>query len=156
MKQVLAVVAFAVAGLAAAVAAQNQTEQGYVMSADEAQVAATERAFAQSMANRDFDAFASFLDDETVFWGGGSAARGKAAVMARWKRFYDGADAPFAWEPETVLVLESGNLALSTGPVSAPGGRVFAYFTSTWRKNERGEWKIIFDKGQRYCPPPQE
>lgn len=156
MKQLLKATALLVAAWAAPAAAQDTADQNYVMSTDEQQVAATERAFAQSMADRDFGAFASFLDDEAVFWGSGSAARGKAAVMARWKRFYEGPDAPFAWEPETVLVLESGTLALSTGPVTAPGGRVFAYFTSTWRKDEHGQWKIIFDKGQRYCPPPDQ
>jgi len=127
---------------------------GYEATALEQEVAAVEAAFARTMADRDFDAFASFLDEETVFWGPNVPDRGKEAVMARWKPYYEGEAAPFSWKPETVLVLESGTLAHSTGPVMAPDGTVVAYFHSTWRKNADGEWKIIFDKGQRFCPPP--
>lgn len=29
-----------------------------------------------------------------------------------------------------------------------------AYFTSIWRLEENGEWKIIFDKGNRACEEP--
>ena len=31
---------------------------------------------------------------------GGRTLRGKQAVAAAWKRFYDGAQAPFSWEPD--------------------------------------------------------
>ena len=59
------------------------------------QVAAVERAFAKTMADRDHAGFVSFLSDETVFVPeGGQALRGKQAVAAAWKRFYDGAQAP--------------------------------------------------------------
>ena len=121
----------------------------------ELEVAGVERAFAQSMADRDFEAFKSFIDDEAVFWGGG-ATRGKQAVFDAWQGFFEDEEAPFAWKPETVLVLESGRLALSTGPVWIPDGTVTAYYHSTWRKNDEGDWKIIFDKGQRYCAPNPE
>ena len=126
---------------------------GYEATALEQEVAAVEAAFAKTMADRDFDAFASFLDEETVFWGPNVPDRGRDAVMMRWRPYYDGEAAPFSWAPETVLVLNSGTLAHSTGPVKAPDGTVVAYYHSTWRKNADGDWKIIFDKGQRYCPP---
>jgi hypothetical protein len=62
--------------------------------------------------------------------------------------------APFSWEPETVEVLDSGKLALSSGPVLNSEGKVFAIFTSIWRLEAPGEWRIIFDKGNRFCEPP--
>ncbi|MCC3860501.1 YybH family protein [Pseudemcibacter aquimaris] len=116
-------------------------------SALEAEVAATENAFAKTMADRDFDAFKSFLDPDTVFWGGRGPLTGADEVAARWEDFYQEADAPFSWKSETVMINPDGNIAFSSGPVTSPDGVVYAYFNSVWRKNDAGEWKIIFDKG---------
>jgi ketosteroid isomerase-like protein len=113
----------------------------------ESQVAHTERAFAKTMADRDHAAFTSFLAEETVFFTGPKPLRGKAAVAAVWKRFYATPQAPFSWEPEQVQVLDSGTLALSTGPVFDPSGKRVASFTSVWRLEAPGVWRIVFDKG---------
>jgi ketosteroid isomerase-like protein len=115
------------------------------------QVTDTERAFAQTMADRDHEAFASFLSDETVFFAGAKALRGKKQVVDAWKPFYEEPAAPFSWQPEVVEVLDSGTLALSTGPVRDPQGKVFATFTSIWRLEAPGTWRIIFDKGNTVC-----
>jgi ketosteroid isomerase-like protein len=118
----------------------------------QAQVRETERAFAKSMADRDHAAFASFLSDEAVFFSGpkGTALRGTKAVADAWKRFYDGPKAPFSWEPESVAVLDSGTLGLSSGPVRDPEGKRVGTFSSIWRRGPGGQWKIVFDMG---CPP---
>jgi uncharacterized protein (TIGR02246 family) len=113
------------------------------------QVADTERAFARSMADRDHAAFTALLSEQAVFFGGGGQVlRGKAAVAAGWKAFFDGAQAPFSWEPDQVQVLADGTLALSTGPVRDPGGKLIARFNSIWRQEAPGQWRIVFDKGQ--------
>ena len=65
--------------------------------------------------------------------------------------FYDKPQAPFSWQPDTVEVLESGNLALSSGPVFDPAGKKFATFTSIWRQDAPGVWRIVFDKGNPEC-----
>ena len=117
------------------------------------EVVATERAFAKTMADRDHAAFVSFLAKETVFFsGGGKVLRGADEVAAAWKRFYEGPAAPFSWEPEQVEVLDSGTLALSSGPVKDPSGKVGGTFTSIWRREGPGTWKIVFDKGCPVCP----
>ena len=115
------------------------------------QVADTERAFAKTMADRDYAAFASFLADETIFFAGARALRGKKQVVDAWKPFYEEPKAPFSWQPEVVEVLDSGTLALSTGPVRDPQGKVFATFYSIWRLEAPGTWRIIFDKGNTVC-----
>lgn len=115
-------------------------------------VADTERAFAQTMADRDFEAFTSFLSAETIFFSGETALRGSAKVSATWKPYFEPVAAPFSWEPETVEVLDSGTLALSSGPVRDPAGNLVGTFTSIWRLDDNGEWKIIFDKGNGACP----
>lgn len=115
------------------------------------EVEATERAFAKTMADRDHAAFTTFLADETVFFGGKEPLRGKAAVAAAWKRYYEKPAAPFSWAPERVEVLDSGNLALSTGPVHDPDGKLIATFNSIWRREPGGAWRIVFDKGSEVC-----
>jgi ketosteroid isomerase-like protein len=119
------------------------------------QVEAVERAFAQTMADRDHRAFTSYLSEETVFLSGPIAMRGKEAVAASWRRFFEGPEAPFSWEPGTIEVLESGALALSTGPVRNAAGELVATYTSVWRQEEPGVWRIVFDKDNRVCPEPE-
>lgn len=115
------------------------------------QVLDTERAFARSMADRDHAAFTSYLADDAIFFSGDSSARGKSAVAAQWKPFFDGKDAPFSWEPDQVQVLDSGDLALSTGPVRDPAGNVVGRFNSIWRRVAPDSWRIVFDKGSTVC-----
>ena len=115
------------------------------------QVADTERAFARTMAERDFAAFTSFLSDEAVFFAGTKVLRGKDQVAAAWKRLYEKPQAPFSWEPSEVEVLDSGALAISSGPVRDPSGKLAGTFTSIWRLDAPGVWHIIFDKGNDAC-----
>jgi ketosteroid isomerase-like protein len=119
------------------------------------QVADTERAFARTMADRNFAAFQTFLSWDTIFFSGPKALRGKQAVADAWKPFYEKPDAPFSWKPEQVEVLESGALALSTGPVFDPKGKNIATYTSIWRLEAPGVWRIIFDKGNDVCDCPK-
>ena len=112
------------------------------------EVMAAERAFAKTMADRDLAGFSSFLSEEAVFFSGPKPLRGKGEVLAFWSRFYSGPDAPFSWEPDEVEVLDSGNLAHSSGPVRNPKGELTARFNSVWRR-EAGGWRIVFDKGSK-------
>jgi ketosteroid isomerase-like protein len=115
------------------------------------QVEDTERAFASTMANRDHDAFTLFLSDETIFFSGETPLRGKQQVADAWKPYFQEPGAPFSWAPQTVVVLDSGTLALSSGPVRDPDGKQVATFNSVWRLEQDGTWKIIFDKGSNNC-----
>lgn len=119
------------------------------------QVMDTERAFARTMAMRDHVAFARFLAEEAVFISGQQALRGKREIADGWKRYYDKPDAPFSWEPEYVEVLASGSLALSSGPVRNPQGKLIATFTSIWRQEAPGVWRIVFDRGNEVCDCPK-
>ena len=117
----------------------------------QAQVRDTERAFAKTMADRDHAAFTSFLADETIFFGAKGPIRGKQAVAEAWKSFFSGPQAPFSWDPDTVEVLDSGALALSSGPVKDPQGKVIGTFNSIWRRETNGSWRVVFDKGCPVC-----
>jgi ketosteroid isomerase-like protein len=115
------------------------------------QVEDTERAFASTMSDRDHDAFTSFLSDETIFFSGDTPLRGKQQVADAWKPYFQEPGAPFSWEPQMVVVLDSGTLALSSGPVRDPDGKQVATFNSIWRLDPDGTWQIIFDKGSSFC-----
>jgi len=116
----------------------------------EAELRAAETAFARTMADRDLAAFTSFLAEDAVFLGGRGFLRGRDTVAAAWARYFEGDEAPFAWAPQDVAVLASGELGLSSGPVTAPDGSPAGFFTSTWRRTAAGRWEIILDRG---CPP---
>ena len=99
------------------------------------------------MAARDREAFTSFLSEDAIFFSGAGPLRGRDAVAAAWKPFFDGPVAPFSWEPDTVEVLSSADLALSTGPVTAADGSPSGRFVSIWRREVDG-WRIVFDRGE--------
>ncbi len=111
-------------------------------------VRAREVAFAKTMADRDHSAFATFISEEALFLGA-TVLRGRGAVAAGWKPFFEGPQAPFSWEPERVEVIDSGTLAISTGPVRNPQGERVGTFNSTWRLEADGQWRVILDIG---CP----
>jgi ketosteroid isomerase-like protein len=113
------------------------------------QVRLTETAFARTMAERDWTAFQTHVADEAIFFSRTGVLRGKTAVSDGWKPFFSEAKAPFSWEPEQVEVLDSGTLALSSGPVLDPERKRIGTFQSIWRLEADGRWRIVFDKG---CP----
>ena len=114
----------------------------------------TERAFADTMAQRDFEKFKSFLSEEAVFFSGETALRGKQQIADAWEAYFKEPQAPFSWEPQSVEVLESGTLAWSTGPVYDLEGKVIATFNSVWQLDASHQWRIIFDKGNAACNCP--
>ena len=115
------------------------------------QVFVAESSFAATMTQRDSVAFARFIAPDAVFFGEKAVLRGKPAVVEGWSRFFAGPDAPFSWQPEKVEVLDSRGLALSTGPVRDPAGRQIGTFSSVWRREADGGWRVVFDKGCPVC-----
>jgi ketosteroid isomerase-like protein len=118
-----------------------------------AEVRATETAFAATLAARDLAAFQRFLAADAVFIDD-PVARGPAAIIAAWRGYFDGPSAPFSWAPDTIAVLDSGHLALSSGPVLAPDGRRVGTFNSVWRLERDGRWRIVLDHGCPACRCP--
>ena len=113
-----------------------------------------ERGFAASMARRNAAAFATFVSEEAVFLGNQDdrpALRGRKAVVDAWKGFFEGPTAPFSWEPTVAEVLDSGTLAITSGPVKDPKGELIGKFTSIWRLESGGQWRVVFDRGCPVC-----
>lgn len=111
---------------------------------------AAETAFAAAFAARDVAAFRRFLAPDTV-WMGKAPLHGPEAVMAAWNGLLTSPKPPFSWAPDLVLVLPSGDLARTTGPVLDPDGKLTARFQSVWRRKPGGGWEIVFDFGTEVC-----
>jgi ketosteroid isomerase-like protein len=119
------------------------------------EVTRVERAFAKSMADRDLEAFMALVSADAVFFSGPTPLHGKAEVREWWARYFEGAEAPFSWDPDAVEALASGDLALSTGPVRDPSGKAVARYLSIWRREPPGVWRIVFDRGGPLEEPPR-
>ena len=119
-----------------------------------AELRATEEAFARTMADRDHQAFVSFLAEDAVFFGRHGEIRGREAVAAAWRPLFEASEAPFSWRPEVASVLDSGALGLTSGAVLAPDGRRVGTFNSVWRRQADGGWKVVFDRGCPDCECP--
>jgi len=133
------------------VAEASKSQAAERLTATEREVEATERGFARAMADRNLDAFASLVADDAVFRSDSGLLIGRAAVVDGWRNFFAPGPAPFSWDPDTVTVSQSGDTALSSGPVFDRNGRRFARFTSIWRHelaaDGRSQWRIIVDQG---------
>ena len=117
----------------------------------EQQLRDAETAFAASMADRDIDVFASFIAEDAIFGSGRDAMRGRAAILAGWARYFEGEQPPFAWAPDSVVVLAGGDLGQTKGPVTGPDGQPMLEFRSTWRRGDDGRWQVVFDDGTCLC-----
>jgi len=116
-------------------------------------VRCTEVAFSLSVENKDSEAFAAFLDEDTRFVSQ-SVLRGSAAVAEAWSVFFTESGPELVWRPYIVEVAATGDIALSRGPYRArtlnEAGEVvesWGIYNSVWRKAPGGSWKIIFDAG---------
>jgi len=119
-----------------------------------AAVTAAELAFAKTMADRDLDAFARLVAVDAVFTNGGQPLVGREAIKAAWAPLYAKPQPPFSWKPDLVVVVASGDLGNSTGPVARPDGTVGQRFYSTWRLERDGAWRVVFDDGYPICAKP--
>ena len=116
------------------------------LAATAAEVKAAEIAFATTMADRKFDRFADFVADDAVF-NGDKPHIGKPAVLEAWKGFFGATPAPFSWSPDAIAPTADGRYAISTGLARDAAGRVISRFTSIWRKDADGHWRVVADQG---------
>lgn len=133
-------------GLCVALAASALPAQAVPTDAD-ATLWRRECAFADTLARRDLAGFAGFVSEQALFHNGPAPLRGRAAVQAYWKRYFDAPAAPFSWYPDTAELLEPDRLAHTSGPVFDPDGRLIARFHTIWRKEPDGMWRVLLDHG---------
>jgi len=120
------------------------------------EVRQAEIAFAKAFADRDQAKFFAMVADDAAFLSPVRSLRGKEQVKARWSRFFEGPQPPFAWGPERVEVTADGKIGLSWGPIVDPMGVHAGNYASVWQKQADGSWKVIFDgPGSGPAPLPE-
>src|SRR5210317_1783322 len=126
------------------------------------EVRCQEIAFSQSVETKDVVAFRSFIATDARFIGQ-SVQRGVAEIVTAWGVFFTDSAPDFKWRPQFVEVLEDGTLALSRGPyrliIKNEDGTTaerWGTFNSIWRKQDDGNWKIIFDAGNEAAETPDD
>ena len=143
MRRALLACALSIATLAAGAATLPSPAD---LAAAAAEVKAAETAFAKTMADRRLDRFTEFVAEDAVF-NGNKPHIGRAAVVDTWKGFFEGPQAPFSWAPDAVAASADGRYAVSTGLARDPAGKVISRFTTIWRKDGDGRWRVIVDQG---------
>ena len=116
------------------------------LAATAADVKAAEIAFAKTMSDRKLDRFGDFVAADAVF-NGRTVQIGHAAVLEAWKTYFDAPQAPFSWAPDAIAPTADGRYALSTGLVHDTAGKLIGRFTSIWRKDADGHWRVVADQG---------
>jgi ketosteroid isomerase-like protein len=145
-----------------AVPAAPAAEPVAAAGSDACTVWAREAGFAQSVADHDAAAFASYLHPDAVFIGGdGSGTRGAEAIETEWAGIIAGKGNVLRWYPDSVDVGANGRVALSRGPYwmenpAAPLEKRYRQgrFVSTWLRGDDGEWQVVFDGGGGNVPKP--
>jgi len=114
-------------------------------------LASTERLFSSyTVDNGIRDGFLKYFDDSCVVF------RPFAVNGHDWYANHKPIKGILSWYPTYVLVSSSGTLGLSAGPweyrdsstTDSPSG--FGHFFSIWKKNSRGQWKVVLDMGNSY------
>lgn len=126
------------------------------------EVRCREIGFSQSVENQDVAAFRSFLDADARFVSN-RPRRGVEEITEGWRIFMAEDGPRMKWRPKFVEVLESGDLAFSVGlyeytTMNEDGVETRSYgsFHSTWRRNDDGVWRVVFDAGDPWPTLPSE
>lgn len=118
---------------------------------------AAEIAFARSVAEHDRAAFAATIAEDAIFLGAGGPLRGRDAIVEAWAPFLAEDGPRLEWHPEVAEVEDGGDFGITRGPYTytgrGPDGEPVTEqgtFTSVWRREGDGSWRVVFDSG---CPP---
>ena len=120
---------------------------------DRRAVLTAERGWAAAARDQDLDRSVSYMADDAMMLPPGSAPIvGKAAIRDYVASAFATPGFSVTWEPEEVVVAESGGLAYthsrSTYTVPLPDGTIqtiFAKGVAIWRKEATGDWRCVID-----------
>jgi len=132
------------------------------MSTDECAVWNREVSFAASVEQHDAKAFAEHLHPGAVFLGGNNKPRrGSDMIAGAWAGIVKGDGGVLHWHPDTVVIGGDPNVALSRGPwwiaddsKDAKAPYVMGNYISTWVRDKKGVWHVLFDGGGGNEPKP--
>jgi ketosteroid isomerase-like protein len=143
------------ASLAGVACAQHAPPRAPLPTAMECAVWEREASFAQSVEDHDAKVFAEHLHADASFISGRNhVARGRDAVIAEWTPLIEGKHVRIHWYPDAVTVAGDTGVGLSRGPYwienPAPDAKekyVAGRFISTWVRDGKGTWHVLYDGG---------
>lgn len=125
-------------------------------------VVCAEVGFSRAAENRDKVAFLSFVDPDARFVTG-RVSRGREEIGAAWAGVFRSDGPRMRWRPRVVEVTADGRLALSRGPYRSiridENGETterWGSYVSTWRRNDDGKWRVVFDTEGYFPDTPTE
>ncbi len=120
---------------------------------DRQAVLTAEKGWAAAARNRDLDRSVAFMaDDATMLPPGNAPVVGKAAIREYMAAGFATSGFSVTWEPESVIVAESGDLAYTRArsiyTFPGTGGGILtqhAKGVAVWRKGADGAWRCVVD-----------
>ena len=117
------------------------------------EVICAETGFSRAAEAKDRGVFLSFVDPDARFISG-TVARGRVEIGEAWAAALAKDGPTMRWRPAYVEVSADGRIALSRGPYRSTSvtddGEIkhsWGHFISTWRRNDDGDWQVMFDSG---------
>lgn len=113
---------------------------------DASAVLTADRAFNQSVADKDVEHFRALVAEDAMF-GGGTAhqTQGREAIVKAWAPFFEPDAVPLTWAPVKGEVLSGGEIGYTVGRYVH--GRARGQYLTVWRKQADGRWRAIYDIG---------
>jgi len=114
---------------------------------------ATEKSFAATSKEQNTKiAFISFLDSNCIGYRNGEQVN----LFEEYSKLKQDSS-KLTWAPEFAVISSSGDLGATTGPWEYRQSSLkdtpvaHGHFTTIWKKNDKGEWKAVFDMGIGYA-----
>ncbi|MDA0681222.1 MAG: nuclear transport factor 2 family protein [Proteobacteria bacterium] len=126
------------------------------------EVICAETGFSRAAEARDKSSFLSFVDPDARFITD-RIARGRDEIAEAWSFAFSEDGPTIRWRPAVVEVASDGNVAISRGPYrltrideNGDEQQSWGHFISTWRRNNNGQWQVLFDTGGDNAMVPSE
>jgi ketosteroid isomerase-like protein len=112
----------------------------------------------RAVSEHDAAGFRAFIAEDAAFYAGsGAVMKGPGAVVAGWAPLLArDRSSSLTWEPDTVEVAGSGELAYSSGPfllttrdASGATRTLRGRYVTIWRRGQDGRFRVIVDIGTR-------
>lgn len=110
----------------------------------EAAVRSADSLWANAVASKALEQTVAMYDSEAVTAGSAMfPARGPDAFRLQWKKLFALPNYTLTWNLDTIIVLDSGELAYSSGTWRS--GKSVGPYLALWRKQPDGKWKVLVD-----------
>ena len=128
--------------------------------ADAGQLMEADRTFASEVATRGVDAWVEAFADDGAMLQPGAEVRGHGAIREAMAGAFANPGFSLTWDPTHAEISSSGDLGYTIGryvsTTPGPDGPVTSQgaYTTVWRREPAGDWKVVLDLGVPDPPPP--